>query len=393
MGVTEYGVFIYAYSWIVFLSLTAKWGLDKVIVRFGAPILAAHRRDAYEGLLHFGLWSALACAAVVTTVTLIVVALLRSRMAGNLEDCLMLATVWLPLIALQRVHEGAAESFRNMFQATVPDYLLRPGLLGGLVLAHRFLMGSGPDAVQVVNYYSLVLGITVVAHRIWLRHVWGTGERTAPAPSERRRWIAFGTHMTLINSVSYAASQADVLIIGLLLSTTEAGIYSVAARIATFTGFVSTAALMVFAPAVAELHARGAIAELRQKSFHLAKRIVLFSLLVSVGLGVIGPFVLRAFGASFAAAALPLVVLLAGYCARSFFAVSEALLNMSGNELATLRIMVVCAGLNLALNVALLHLTGQAIGAALATALSGIVMYALLHREAQGRLFRELPPR
>jgi len=136
-------------------------------------------------------------------------------------------------------------------------------------------------------------------------------------------------------------------------------------------------------PVVSSLHAQGRRDELQRLVVRIVQGCAAVSIPITAGLFLAGHLVLGWYGPEFEDARL-LMMILSG--AQLFHAtigiISGFLLTMTGHEWEASRVIVGTALLNLALVFALTPLLGAA-GAALATAIAGMVKLALLWRYAR----------
>ena len=104
--------------------------------------------------------------------------------------------------------------------------------------------------------------------------------------------------------------QIDVLMLGWLRDTTEAGIYVIVARIAGLVTLPLTAVNMAFAPTIAALHARGERDRLQSTVTMTSWWITLGALAIALPLFAAAGFWLSWFGAAFVAGAAGLQIML-----------------------------------------------------------------------------------
>jgi O-antigen/teichoic acid export membrane protein len=91
------------------------------------------------------------------------------------------------------------------------------------------------------------------------------------------------------------------------------------------------------------------------------------------------------FGAEYAAAYVPLAILTVGQLVNAGKGSVASLLNMTGHERDTSRILIMAAGMSLALNFSLTPMLG-AIGAAIATAATLITWNVVMVRTVRRRI-------
>jgi len=179
--------------------------------------------------------------------------------------------------------------------------------------------------------------------------------------------LAFIGGMQLINQ------QASVLIQGFFLPDAQIGVYRVAAQVVVLASFGLQSVNMVVAPRFATFYTQGQKEKLQYLVTNSARVILVFNLFVTAGFVVLGQkFLHVVFGDSYAAAYIPLLVMLGGQVVNSAAGSVGTLLNMTGHENYTAAGMAVAALVNIALNLLLIPDWGI-VGSAWATTISLVI--------------------
>ncbi len=365
LGTRGYGDFTYAVTWYGAILAVVAFGLQEATVRFVAEYRA--RRDA-AGLRGFLAWSrrrALALGLAAAAGGLGAAALLgRSGHSALAATAVPVALALAPgaMLLLTGALLRAEERF---VPAQAPVQVVQPAVvmaLAWLAVSRLGLRAAASTAgwaflVAVVAAYCTSSALAAPS----LRRL-GAGE----ARREPRRWREATVHLVGLAVVPLLA-RTDVMMLGALAGTREAGIYAAAVHLATVieTGFnLLTSVTMA---RIAALHAaddrRGLARLMRPFSAAAAATAVpVAAVLVVAG----GP-VLSLFGADFVAARLPLAVLALGGLIHVLTGPVARLLTMTGHHRPALRLMIAAAVANLVLNALLIPPLG-ALGAAAATA-------------------------
>lgn len=382
MGVAEYGTFVYVYTWSLGLGLLAKLGTDRALVRYGAPLLAERRFGEFAALSRIALrYPLMAGAAIAVVLNLAVHGIVSDP---GLERAFLVGALSIPLMALHHVHLALGQARKRVWMATVPEQILRQGLLGLLAAGYVAASGTAPTAVAALALHAIAVLLTLLAERYWNHRATPPEARAAPCASSRPEWLRYSLQMTVISNVGAWTVQLDVLAVGILLGASAAGLYSVASRMALLVPWVSLAALTLFSPMVAELAARGQRETLQQYTTIVARMVALASSTLAGAIWLFHGWILNWFGPEFAAAALPLGVLLCAYAVQDLFGPVAALMNFSGHQASTLRVVSVGAAAGLLLLCLLVPRWGT-VGAAAATAIvvvgNAAILGSLLRRQ------------
>ena len=202
----------------------------------------------------------------------------------------------------------------------------------------------------------------------------------APVPSEfpRRELLSFNTLSVALIFLLSSLYHADVVLLNLLVGSTETGHYKAALVLAEFMWFGPGALQTVLLHSTSELWSNDRHERITDLASRATRYSLLVTLLLAIGLAALADaFVPLYFGESFAPTVTPLLILLPGTIG---FAVTRPILAIGQGE-GSLRVLIsatgVAAGLNLALNLALIPRYGM-VGAAVATSV-GYGSMLLLH--------------
>lgn len=176
--------------------------------------------------------------------------------------------------------------------------------------------------------------------------------------------------MALSDAMRLMRGQLAVLVMGMLVSAADVGLFRTAVSVAIMVAVPGTLLMTVTTPLMSRLHTEGATDRLQKLSTSSAR--VQFAGTVLLGLPLIfaaEPLLGIVFGKDFEAAAPALQILCAAWICSSALGLGAILLNMTGNERRVTRAMALALGINAIALLLLVPRWGD-IGAAVATALS-----------------------
>jgi O-antigen/teichoic acid export membrane protein len=349
MGVEQYGFYAYALTVAQVLAVPAVLGLDTAAVRFAAAYRVEASWGLLRGFLRFAERAALACGAALGVVAAVVAWAIAGRLPGDLLATLWVAFLALPAMALLAVRCGTLQGLRRVVLARLPDHLLRPLAVVGLAaLAYA---AAGRLAAPLAMAVFLLDSAGAAAAAGWLLGRELPPEVAGALPrAEGRHWLRVSAPLFLVAEMRFLLHHTDILLLGALAGTTQAGIYTAAARLSRLTSFGLPAVNSIAAPMIAELFARGDRRGL-QRVVTLASWGSTLSSLAFAGLLVaLGGLLLRSFGAEFARGLPVLVVLSLGQLVNAATGPVGNLLNMTGHQDANARILAWVTGANAALS-------------------------------------------
>jgi len=172
--------------------------------------------------------------------------------------------------------------------------------------------------------------------------------------------------------LQFLMAQADKILIGFYLNAREVGIYAVAMGLVAFVPSVLQAVNQIFAPTIAELHARGDHEVLGRIFQTLTKWILGLTIPLITMLLIFAHPLMRIFGRDFEAGWSVLVIGTLGELIDCGVGSVGFLLLMSGNERRLLRIQMMMSAGIVSFNLLLIPRWGI-VGAAIASAITNII--------------------
>jgi O-antigen/teichoic acid export membrane protein len=170
--------------------------------------------------------------------------------------------------------------------------------------------------------------------------------------------------------VQIANNQVDLVVLGILATPSDVGIYRIAATLATQLNLGLLVMSAVATPRYARLYREGSIDALMALNRTCVSYALGFGALVFLAYLLVGkPVISIVIGAAYEPAFVPLVILCLAYLATMWAGQTNVILNMTGHERDVLYCAVLSLVVNLILNILLVPPFGM-IGAASATTIS-----------------------
>jgi O-antigen/teichoic acid export membrane protein len=164
MGVGEYGVYIYAVSWLQLLVLPAKMGMDSVLVRFVSGYREVENWASFSGLLCRSLRLTLLSSSVVIACFLGAIYLLLWHTNNALAITMAFGAIVLAIEPIIGLRQASLRAMGHIALATFVLTILRPLFIiaiAGLALLLRPELISSFSMIGVYAAASLV-GLVVV---------------------------------------------------------------------------------------------------------------------------------------------------------------------------------------------------------------------------------------
>jgi O-antigen/teichoic acid export membrane protein len=372
LGVEGFGVYVYVGHWVGVLAVVASLGFDTSTLRFVASYRAG---EAWGSLLAFVRsslkWVAISSATLALGLLGVVLALAH-RLSEPLADAFLAGALLLPALTLLLVASAQLRGLKLVTASMLPQWLLRPGLIALLALLLTAILVEPPLAWHLVLAdAALTAGLT--AALLGRLHRSLPAVEGAPVGSDQRRlWTSTSLALLALSGIRLLMNRTDVLMLGVLIDATAAGVYSVASQMAVLVGFGLMAVNMIAAPLVAELHSQGRTEDLQRLVTLASRGVLTFALVTAAALIALGPWLLALYGEEFAPAYRPLVLLTCAQVVSGAAGSVAFVLAMTGEERLAAWTTAGGGVLNVVLNALLIPRFGL-IGAAAATATANVV--------------------
>ena len=369
MGASEYGAFVYAFSWTNLLTLLSGLGLTTAVLRF----IPSYQEEQDWARLHGVIRRSrlLTCSTGVFFAVLGTIFLMLVNLQKINSETLLMGFWLIPLLSLVSMQKEVIRGFQHMVLAYAPPIVIQPALT--LVVAFIVLQASGS-----VSSMALMGATAFAILSVLLVQVWGLGKtipeeaKVTKATYETEQWLRVAFPLLLMAGFTIVLDKADILMLGILLGQKEAGIYNAATKTATLASFVMTVVNAVAGPMISSLYAKKDHAALQKLVKTVVQWMFLPSLVITLLLVGFGEHILSLFGSEFTEARLALGVLALGNLVFSCVGPVIYLLSLTGHQNLSARVYGSCALLNVLLNTALIPLWGLG-GAAVATTITMMV--------------------
>ncbi len=369
-----------------------RFGMDMASVRYVAiEVGAGHpgraRPVVTRAAVIAGVVSAAMAALAFSLAGPIGRALGSPETATRSIDAIRAGAVAIPFVALTYTWLGGSRGLKVMSHTLYVQWVAQPLLWIVLMLA-LWRVFDKTEAVAVWAYAGSWV-IAAVAARFFWQHISARFEREEPAPGLTGLIVRYGAPRATAALLSQGLFWIDFFVASAFVSsgyvsTTEIGVYSAAVRAALIMVLFLTAVSYVFAPFVADLHARGETARLDALFKTITRWTIAGTIPVLLLMLVVPAEILRMFGkADFASGAQALRILVVGQAINVSVGAAGFVLIMAGRTGWDLVVYILSALLDLALSIVLVPkfgISGAAAAQAITIALSNWLRLVLVRR-------------
>ena len=385
LGVSRYGIYVYAITWINILVILCLLGFPGSLVRFIAEYNAKQQWGLLRGILRRSTQTVLGFSILVGAIGAIIIFFLRSRLSSEVAISFYIGFALLPVFALSTLREASLRALKCVVQSELLLRVIRPVLLGLIVLGIFSTLRASLTVSYVMSANAVaVVGVFITGTILLRKSLPESASQAVPAYAQRQ-WLKVSLPLLLIAGMHIILKRTDIVMIGAILGSDDAGIYSAASRISDLVVFGLMAINSILAPMISELYHSGRKQELQRIITLAARAIFVFTLSASVILVVFGKHVLTFFGREFAVAFVPLLILLSGQLVNALAGSVGYLMIMTGHQNQAGAIIAVSAAVNIILNALLIPLMGL-VGAAISTAFTMVLWNITMLVYVQRRL-------
>lgn len=384
LGAEGLGVYALGMTLAGFLGIFSALGLPQSAVRFVAAYRATGQMERLRAYLVRSLVALMAgCVALGA-----ILVWSGAWISGHLYRSTALSPYlgWFALILFTTTCSSflgqVLAGYKDVTRRTVVANFIGSPLMMGLTV---LLISLG---LGLPGYLAAQVASALVVSGLLLFSVWRLTPRVPlsakPVPMEREVF-SFCASAFAMDFLAFLMGQSDKVLIGYYLTARAVGIYSVAAGLVVFVPIFLQAINQIFAPTIADLHARGEHALLGRMFHTLTKWTMALTLPLALVMMVFARPLMRMFGAEFEAGWPVLVIGALGQLVNCGVGSVGYLLLMAGKQNRLMRIQAGAALVMLGLNLALVPRWGG-LGAAVAAALTVAITNLWSLHEVRGGL-------
>ena len=366
LGRSEYGIYQYVIAWSILVAIPVGLGFPRTVLRF----VAEYQVKEEWGLL----WGIIRSSWLITILTSLLLSLV---IAGSISSWnyyypfaysipLLIGIGLIPLQALINLQLETARTAKDVILAYTPSQIIWPILLifGAFLFletSHTLTSNSAIVIAEITLFVTVVFQLGLLKLKLQQEFV-------ASEPVYAiRKWLGVALVVLLSHGSFIVLSNTDVIMVGSILGSNEAGTYAAAVNTAQWVSFVLGIINIVAAPSFAVLYAQGDNEGLQKVVSAVALWIFWPSVAIALLLTVFSQPILGLFGPGFMAASWQLKILVLGELVSALCGSVGYLMMMTGHQNKSVVVFVSAIGINIVLNGIAIPLVG-AIGAAMATA-------------------------
>lgn len=332
LGLEGYGIYGLAMSIIAVLALPAEFGMPQLLVR---EVAAAHVSANYariRGVVSWASRAAWSVSAAILAAISVWLLLFDRGLDAALTLPLLVGAVSIPAVVLVRQRGAILQGLHHVVGGQLPDGVVRPAVFSLLLLVAYFAgWPLNPTTAMLMGFLSV--GCALIVTNVMLRSAMPNEVLDVHPESDAGTWWASALPMAMTEGMRGLQGNIAILILGLLASTADVGVFRVASSVSIMVGLPIAIFIIVGSPTISKLYTQGDTARLDRLLGWLAGGMTLGSVLLMLPIAISGEWLLgAAFGAEYSVANVPLLVLCFGGVVYSAIGPNFIVLNMTGHE-------------------------------------------------------------
>lgn len=377
---TQLGQYFEVLAWVLLLGAVVQTGWAPFLVREVSSLRVQGKSETLNGIAWLSL--RLVGAASLAAALLMIALAYVSGTGGSGIELIIVGAIVIPLLSTSSIRQAITRGMGSPLLGQICESLTRPGIQ--LILLSCWWMGllgsaAGPTTAMAI-FLIAIASSSILAFYLERRstvEVRHSATRVVPGRSE---WLGSLTRNALIGWSTALNLQVGTLVLAYAAPDPEVAAFRIAQQLSILMALGLNAVITLYAPELGRAFARGDLAAMQL----LARKGAIISVLAAIPTALVyvffGPLLLeQLYGAVYASAYLPLMVMALGQLANAGFGLVTVIAVATRSEAVALRVHVIGAATNLLLCLVLVPVLG-AVGAALATAISLITWNFLIFR-------------
>ena len=369
----EFGIYSLGFSIISILVVISLLGLSTGTARQIAYYRGKKNFLQVQGIISSSIQISIISSLILTLIVILTSDFLSITIFHNstLSIPLMIFAISVPLMTIHNVLISIYIGFDRIEEIVYFENILRNLLFVVLLLPIVFFSFSIHYAIIAFLFsYILTLIAFVIYTKKRLPFSLIRTKGIHPITSIYKDLLLFSIPLLSIALFQTILEWTDTLMLGIMRTLGEVGLYNAAHPIADFINISMAALLFIFAPIITGLYAKEAFSEIRRNYYILTKWVFLTSLPFFLIIFLFPQIFLGfLFGSDYVLASTALQVLAVGWIIANFLGPNGTTLVAIGQTRFLMWACIAAAGMNIILNVLLIPPMGI-VGASIATSIS-----------------------
>jgi len=235
LGPSDYGTYVYAISWAGLAAIVSLLGLDRGVLRFGSEFYGSNELSKFKGVLIRSHQIVLCSGSLLASCIFLFLLLGGIGIDAQLKLGLMIIVWKIPVIGLTQLRQQFAKALKRISYAILPEKLVLPvSAVLITVTLHKVGVLNVQTALLALlgaSILSLAVGWMLVASILPIEL------KSAEPAFNSSELIKVSIPMLFASLVGIVLHRIDILMLGVLSTLEDVGVYNAALRTAQMTSF------------------------------------------------------------------------------------------------------------------------------------------------------------
>lgn len=341
LGATDYGRFVLGRSWGELLGRFPNRGYEATAVKELPRYERVGRPDLFRGFVRTS-WRVTASGAAALAIVSVAVYAVAS---DSPDHAILLGLALTAPMALAWLARSMLQGHHRFVVGSSLIELLQP-LLFGASIAVLWAVDR-LTALTALTTWIVTMGIVAAVGHLVMRHGYSAELAAAPAAYDRSGWQTIRRPLYASQLALVVLDNADILIVGALLSRGQVAAYAVATRLAVLGRIIVAGVQSVAASHLAEAASTQDWRETQRIVDRSLRVCALPTVAITIAAAVLAEPLVAVFGAEYDTAVVLLRILLIGNLVNSVTGPSGYVVSLSGLERIYARVMWAAAAATL----------------------------------------------
>ncbi len=363
-GAEIFGKYTFAFTLVTVLMIVAKAGLDHGLM-YSIP-KNRYKHVSFSFVMNF-----------LVAIILIAIAWI---ITDDIYIRLMLPLIW--LISAEEIFFGIYRS-----EGKIKEYYFINGFLTmilrvGLIIGLYYLFGK--------NEYSIAIGVYIsfmFSNILYIIHNKNKFKKVIFDKS----YLMYSFPLILATMMAILINKTDILMLGIMSSNTEVGIYQITVQVANLVSALLIVFNTVFAPQISKLFHQGKQEELKELYIKATRFLSFFSLIVTTVLLIGSGLILSVFGSEFVQGQTSLILRSLGQFINIAVGGVWLMLSMTGKPRFQMYANIFAFALNILLNLLLIPaygINGAAFASMVTLMFTNVLGYIIVSKRFNVKVFK-----
>lgn len=378
LGSRGYGLLSLAISIVFLVAFVARAGIPRALQKF-APIYSISKDyGSLSGLYHWSFRWVVTIAAIATALLFSSAITIERHIFLHEGLSAVIVVVSVSIVVANWVYWLGALglSLGRVSLEVYGQYIFQPFAYFTFIVIGTVILGSELNVIFAAIAFSSSWICAAVALRSKSKSLKSDIIRVPPSQKHANEWISYSFRVSLPDIVNRAREWLDVIIAGVLLSTSGVGVLALCLRLAYLPALILASFASIFSHKVSQRFSKGDITGLGNEYADVTFSALSISLPLAVLLLILSEEILTIFGASFIEGSRTLKVMIFGQVIASLAGPAWYIMILTGSERQMLVFSLISIFVGVALCVILIPTIGI-VGAGLANATSISILSVL----------------